>query len=90
VVIVYVLIVYDVGEKRVSKVLKFLKTYLNWIQNSVFEGEVTEAQLHRIRTQIYKIIDSEQDSVIIFSSRDKKWLTKSVIGKEKNEIDVFI
>lgn len=86
----YVLIVYDVGEKRVAKVLKFLRTYLNWIQNSVFEGEVTEAQLMRIRNKVMQIINPNEDSVIIFTSREKRWLSKSVIGIEKNAIDNFV
>lgn len=86
----YVLIVYDVGEKRVAKVLKFLRTYLNWIQNSVFEGEVTESQLMKIRNRLVQIINTNEDSVIIFTSREKRWLSKSVIGREKNVIDNFM
>jgi CRISPR-associated endonuclease Cas2 len=39
----YVLIVYDVEVKKVTKVHKFLKLHLHWVQNSVFEGELTEA-----------------------------------------------
>ena len=34
----YVIVVYDVEEKRVAKVLKYLRSYLNCVQNSVFEG----------------------------------------------------
>ena len=45
----YVVVVYDVGEKRVQKVLKFLRKYLTWIQNSVFEGNVTDAELFKIK-----------------------------------------
>ncbi|MCD6434687.1 MAG: CRISPR-associated endonuclease Cas2, partial [Candidatus Diapherotrites archaeon] len=30
----YVLIVYDIGEKRVNKVLKLCRRYLDWVQNS--------------------------------------------------------
>lgn len=38
----YTIVVYDVGEKRVAKVCKYLRTVLQWMQNSVFEGELTE------------------------------------------------
>jgi len=86
----YALIVYDVNEKRVPKVLKFLRSYLNWIQNSVFEGEVTEAQMLKIKNRLEEIIDKYEDSVIIFTSREKRWLSKSVIGIEKNTTDNFI
>jgi CRISPR-associated protein Cas2 len=36
----YVILVYDMGEKRVSKMMKHCRKYLNWIQNSVFEGKL--------------------------------------------------
>ena len=41
----YVILVYDFREKRVGKMLKLCRRYLNWIQNSVFEGEISEARL---------------------------------------------
>ena len=40
----YVIVVYDIGEKRVAKMLKLCRQYLNWIQNSVFEGEITKVK----------------------------------------------
>ena len=46
----YVLIVYDVSVERVSKVHKLLKRYLNWRQNSVFEGEVTNSQIEAVKS----------------------------------------
>ncbi len=84
------LIVYDVGEKRVAKVLKFLRKYLNWIQNSVFEGHVTDAQLFKIKNGLKRIIDQENDSVIFFVARSDKWLDKEVMGQEKNSTSNFI
>ena len=41
----YIILVYDIGEKRVGKMLKLCRQYLSWIQNSVFEGEITEVKL---------------------------------------------
>jgi CRISPR-associated protein Cas2 len=37
----YIILVYDIGEKRVGKMLKrFCRQYVNWkFSNSVFEGE---------------------------------------------------
>lgn len=45
----YIVVVYDVGVERVNKVKKFLRMHLNWVQNSVFEGEVTLAEFERIK-----------------------------------------
>ena len=44
----YVIAVYDVGQKRVGKMLKLCRRYLNWIQNSVFEGEITDVKLKEL------------------------------------------
>ncbi len=86
----YVILVYDVGEKRVGKMLKLCRQYLNWIQNSVFEGEISEAKLKELEIKAGKIMDLEADSIIVFSSRQHEWLEKRIIGKEKNELDNFI
>lgn len=86
----YVILVYDIGEKPVGKMLKLCRQYLNWIQNSVFEGEITEVKLKELRFRAGKIMEIEEDSLIIFKSRDSKWLEKEVVGREKNEIDTFI
>ncbi|MXV38207.1 CRISPR-associated endonuclease Cas2 [Flavobacteriaceae bacterium Ap0902] len=86
----YVILVYDLGEKRVGKMLKLCRQYLNWIQNSVFEGAITEVKLKELIAKAKKIMDNKKDSLIIFSSRDEKWLDKQVIGVEKNELDNFL
>lgn len=86
----YVILAYDVGEKRVGKMLKLCRQYLNWIQNSVFEGDISEVKLKELELKARKIMDLEADSIIVFSSRQQEWLEKSIIGKEKNEIDNFI
>nr|WP_307383251.1 CRISPR-associated endonuclease Cas2 [Chitinophaga terrae (ex Kim and Jung 2007)] len=82
----YVILVYDVGEKRVAKMLKLCRQYLNWIQNSVFEGEITEVKLKELIVLSKKILNERTDSVIIFSSRDQKWLDKQIIGVEKSDL----
>lgn len=86
----YIILVYDVGQKRVGKMLKLCRRYLNWIQNSVFEGEITEVKLKELIATAKKIMDEENDSIIVFKSRDEKWLEKQVIGREKNELDTFL
>ena len=46
----YVILVYDVDQKRTAKMLKLCRRYLSWIQNSVFEGEISEVQLKQLQT----------------------------------------
>mgnify|MGYP003637375082 CR=1 FL=1 len=86
----YVVLVYDIGERRVGKMLKLCRRYLNWIQNSVFEGEITEVKLKELLANAKKFMNVEQDSIIIFKSRDEKWLEKEIVGLEKNDLDTFL
>lgn len=86
----YVILVYDMGEKRVAKMLKLCRKYLNWIQNSVFEGEISEVRLKELTLKAEEMMDLETDSLIIFSSRTEKFLNKQIIGKERSSIDIFL
>lgn len=64
----YVILVYDIGEKRVVKMLKLCRQYLNWIQNSVFEGELTPSKLRELKMKASAIMNEDTDSLIIFTS----------------------
>lgn len=86
----YVILVYDIEEKRVGKMLKLCRCYLNWIQNSVFEGEITGVKLKELMHKAKQIMEEDKDSLIIFKSREEKWLDKQIIGKEKNNLDNMI
>ncbi|SCD20576.1 CRISPR/Cas system-associated protein Cas2 [Proteiniphilum saccharofermentans] len=87
----YVILVYDIGEKRVGKMLKLCRKYLSWIQNSVFEGDITEVRLKELILGAEKIMKKEEDdSLIIFSSRSDKFLEKQIIGKERSSTDNFL
>ncbi len=86
----YVILMYDCGEKRVGKMLKLCRRYLHWIQNSVFEGEISEVGLKELCIEAKKIMNEKEDSLIIFKSRNEKWLDKEIIGLEKNSTDNFL
>lgn len=83
----YIILVYDIGEKRVSKMLKICRRYLNWIQNSVFEGEISDSKLKELKYRAQEIMNEDSDSLIIFYTRQEKWLEKEVIGVERNSLD---
>ncbi len=70
----YVIVVYDVGIERVDSVRHILKRYLTWIQNSVFEGEISIGKLEEMRILISYIINKEKDSVIVYSLNNPSWL----------------
>lgn len=90
----YVVLVYDVsqeenGARRWSRIFKICKKYLTHIQNSVFEGELSKAQLAQLQKELNEYIDKELDSVIIFKSRQEKWLNKEFWGR-KDDLTSFI
>lgn len=60
----FVIVFYDIGEKRVGKILKTMRKYLKWVQNSVFEGEITNAQLEKLKYELLSKINPSYDSVI--------------------------
>ncbi len=67
--------------------LKLCRQYLNWIQNSVFEGEISEVKLEELKIRAREIMDLEDDSFIIFKTRQEKWLDKEIVGKERSSLD---
>jgi len=83
----YVIIVYDIKVERVNKVKGFLRKHLYWIQNSVFEGEVTKSELEKIETGLMDIIIKEEDSVILYRFRTSDAFNRKVLGIEKAPID---
>lgn len=82
----YVIGVYDIGVKRITKVHNVMKQYLNWIQNSVFEGEITQGLLKELKMKLNSIIDEEEDSVFLFTCVKKDLLKKEILGLEKSDI----
>ena len=93
----YVILVYDInleekeGQKVLRKVFKTCKKYLVHIQNSVFEGELLESQAMKLKTELNKYIREDKDSLILFKSRNQRWLEKEFWGKlEEDKTDNFL
>lgn len=86
----YAIVVYDVGEKRVGKMLKLCRRYLNWIQNSVLEGELSEAKLRELKIKMKGIMNEEEDSVVIFTNKMGYNMDKQTLGKERMSTDNFL
>lgn len=93
----YVILVYDInleekeGQRVLRSVFKTCKKYLVHIQNSVFEGELLESQVMKLRSDLDKFIRTDKDSVILFKSRSLKWFDKEFLGKvEDDKTDNFL
>ncbi|AEE97372.1 CRISPR-associated endonuclease Cas2 [Mahella australiensis] len=79
----FVILVYDVNQSRVAKVLKLCRRYLYWVQNSVLEGELTEAGYKKLKYELSKIINKDEDSVIFYTFRSTKYSNREIMGLEK-------
>jgi CRISPR-associated protein Cas2 len=85
----FIIIVYDVKECRVNKVLKLCRKYLTWVQNSVLEGEVEESALMRLERELRDLIETTEDSVLIYTFRTTRYFSRELIGLEKGKEEQF-
>lgn len=86
----YLIVVYDIRERRVAKVLKLLRRYLHWVQNSVFEGEITAGKRKELISGLKKIIKDKEDSVLIYTFASDRLFDKAVLGVEKGAPEHFL
>ena len=82
--------VYDINEKRVNKVLKVARKYLNWIQNSVLEGEISSAKFTKLKLELGEIINPEEDSVVFYIMRTTKYTKREIMGIQKGGEEMII
>jgi len=64
---VYIIVVYDTLAERNPKILRTCRQYLHHVQRSVFEGEVSAAQLRRFQAAVETSIDKAYDSVLVYT-----------------------
>ncbi|WAM32753.1 CRISPR-associated endonuclease Cas2 [Caldicellulosiruptor acetigenus] len=84
------MVTYDINEKRVNKVRKILKKYFTWVQNSVFEGEITLGKLEKCKRELLSVIEKDEDSVYFYEMEYKLVCNKKVLGQEKNYDSIII
>jgi len=85
----YVIAVYDVSTDRVAKALKLFRRYLAWVQNSVFEGELTKAQLAELEAEARALLE-EGDAVIVYEMRTTAYMERRTIGTERAPTGPFV
>ena len=86
----YLIVVYDIEEKRVAKVCKYLRQYLHWVQNSVFEGELTDGKFAEMQVGLRKRIKPDKDSVLFYKMRTEYDFEKEIMGVEKAGIETIL
>lgn len=86
----FVILVYDINKKRVGKILKISRKYLYWVQNSVLEGDISEANFVKLKTELLKKINEEEDSIIFYTFRTKNYSKREEYGLKKGGDDNFL
>ena len=66
--------------------LKLCRKYLSWVQNSVFEGEITDVKLKELIQNAHGFMDKTEDSIILFKHASVMNMDKEIIGKERGSV----
>lgn len=85
----YVVVVYDMEADRTHLLLKFLRRYLTHVQNSVFEGHVTEGDLEEIKHGIDQRLEPGE-STIVYRVSSEKMVDRTVFGEDPAADDRFL
>jgi CRISPR-associated protein Cas2 len=87
----YVILFYDIADKSFKekdnsrRIRKEVEKYLSRVQYSVFEGEIRESDLKKLKAYLQKYAQKELDSIIIYEFSRLNYTKREVIGIDKNE-----
>lgn len=87
----YVILFYDIADRSLKekdnsrRIRKVVEKYLSRVQFSVFEGEIRESDLKKLKAQLKKVSETELDSIVIYESTRQNYTKRVVIGVDKNE-----
>jgi CRISPR-associated protein Cas2 len=85
----YVIVVYDVQAERTPKFLKYLRRFLTHVQNSVFEGELTEGTVAEVKETLDSMLEPEE-SVMVYQMSSEKYVERSVFGDDPMKDERFL
>ena len=87
----YVILFYDIADRSLKErdnsrhIRKAVEKYLSRVQYSVFEGEIRESDLKKLKAYLRKYAQKELDSIVIYESTRLNYTERVVIGVDKNE-----
>ena len=85
----YVVIVYDVQAERTPKFLKYLRRYLEHVQNSVFEGQLTEGTFTEVKSDLESMLEPGE-SVILYRMSSNDYVDRTVFGDDPMDDSQFL
>jgi CRISPR-associated protein Cas2 len=90
VVEMHVILVYDASEKRDRLALRICRKYLQWIQNSVFEGHLTPAQLRHLSAELATHLYRNEDRVMVYQSPEESPPKREAWGAQREPTDSIL
>lgn len=85
----FVILVYDVNVKRVSKIHKTCRKYLKRVQRSVFEGELSQKQLTKLQNELERLVRPSEDAVYIYLFESMRYAHKISLGAIENHSNIL-
>lgn len=79
----FVILSYDINEKRVNKISKTVRKYLWRVHRSVYNGHITERKLEAMKSELNRLIDPSEDSVFIYITQNENVFCVEQIGEIK-------
>lgn len=77
----FVILAYDIRSTRSTRLQKIAVKYLHPLQKSVYEGYLSESALRSLKTEILRSVDTDQDSVVLYTASPGKMLNRELLGK---------
>ncbi len=85
----FVILIYDIASREFKekdnsrRIRKTIEKYLPRVQLSVYEGEIRESDLKKLKSLLQKSTDSALDSIILYEFKSLSYSKRTVIGIDK-------
>lgn len=63
--------------------LKVARKYLHWVQNSVLEGELTEASFRKLKAELERVVNQKEDMVLFYILGNQRYARRELLGVRK-------
>jgi len=88
----FIILFYDIPKKtkknNYTKIKKIAEKYLQRVQYSVFEGNLSEAVLFEMKVKLKEVVAKNIDSIVIYSFKSMYYSEREILGIDKKE-DIF-
>lgn len=85
----WVIIVYDVNEKKVNRMRRICEPYIKRVQKSVFEGQISKSGFKVLTDIIKNFINESEDSVRIYTFREDRKGTVIELGNQIKNTNIL-